>query len=283
MDFDQPGQEKSFSVSVTPPSDLSQGSLRVNITVDGETYSHSQRLINYDHIPAQMVFNPAEAKLVRVPLQKKGQLIGYLMGSGDEVPKSLKQIGYEVEMLTEDQITPDNLAKYDAVVAGIRAYNTIDRMAFFQDQILAYVDNGGTYLVQYNTSYGLKMDMEQIGPYPLKISRDRVTKEEAPMEFIAPDHPVLNTPNRLTERDFEGWIQERGLYFPNEWDEAYTPIFAAQDPDAEEKSQGSLLVAPYGQGYFIYTGLSFFRELPAGVPGAYRLWANLLSLGQEQR
>jgi len=262
---------------------LSQGSLRVNITVDGETYSHSQRLINYDHIPAQMVFNPAEAKLVRVPLQKKGQLIGYLMGSGDEVPKSLKQIGYEVEMLTEDQITPDNLAKYDAVVAGIRAYNTIDRMAFFQDQILAYVDNGGTYLVQYNTSYGLKMDMEQIGPYPLKISRDRVTKEEAPMEFIAPDHPVLNTPNRLTERDFEGWIQERGLYFPNEWDEAYTPIFAAQDPDAEEKSQGSLLVAPYGQGYFIYTGLSFFRELPAGVPGAYRLWANLLSLGQEQR
>ena len=282
VDFDEPGQEKALSVEVTPPSDQSVGTFRVNLSTGGETYSHSQRLINYDHIPAQLVFNPAEAKLVRVPLQKKGRLIGYLMGSGDEVPNALKQVGYEVEILSEDQVTTDNLAKYDAVVAGIRAYNTIERIAFLQDQILGYVQNGGTYLVQYNTTYSLQMDGEKIGPYRLKLSRNRVTKEEAEMTFLDPEHPVLNRPNRLTERDFEGWIQERGLYFPEEWDETYVPIFAAQDP-GEDPLQGSLLVAPYGEGYFIYTGLSFFRELPAGVPGAYRLFANLLSLGQEER
>ncbi len=277
LSFNQPGQEKAVSVQVTPPAGQSVGSFRVNLTVDGQTYSHSQRLINYDHIPAQLVFNPAEAKLVRVPLQKKGQLIGYLMGSGDEVPKSLKQIGYEVELLTEDQIKPDNLAKYDAVIAGIRAYNTVDRIAFFQEQILEYVKNGGTYLMQYNTTYGRKT--EQVGPYELKLSRNRVTKEEAEMTFLVPDHPVVNTPNQLTERDFEGWIQERGLYFPEEWGEEYTPIFSAHDP-GEDPLEGSLLLAEYGEGHIVYTGLSFFRELPAGVPGAYRLFANLLSVGE---
>ena len=277
LSFDASGQEKAVSVQVTPPEGQSVGTFRVNLTVGSQTYSHSQRLINYDHIPAQLIFNPAEAKLVRVPLQKKGQLIGYLMGSGDEIPKSLKQIGYEVELLTEDQITPENLAKYDAVIAGIRAYNTVDRIAFFQEQILKYVENGGTYLMQYNTTYGRKTD--QVGPYELKLSRNRVTKEEAEMTFLAPDHPVVNTPNKLTERDFEGWIQERGLYFPEEWDEAYTPIFSAHDP-GEDPLEGSLLVAEYGEGHIVYTGLSFFRELPAGVPGAYRLFANLLSVGK---
>lgn len=277
LSFDASGQEKAVSVQVTPPEGQSVGTFRVNLTVGSQTYSHNQQLINYDHIPAQLIFNPAEAKLVRVPLQKKGQLIGYLMGSGDEIPKSLKQIGYEVELLTEDQITPGNLAKYDAVIAGIRAYNTVDRIAFLQEQILQYVDNGGTYLMQYNTTYGRKTD--QVGPYELKLSRNRVTKEEAEMTFLAPDHPVVNTPNKLTERDFEGWIQERGLYFPEEWGEAYTPIFSAHDP-GEDPLEGSLLVAEYGEGHIVYTGLSFFRELPAGVPGAYRLFANLLSVGK---
>ncbi len=282
VSFDFAGQEKAYHVEVTPPAVQSVGTFRVNITTGGQTYSHSQRLINYDHIPAQMVFNPAEAKLARVPFQKRGRLIGYLMGSGDEIPSSLKQVGYEVEILSEDQITPENLAKYDAVIAGIRAYNTIDRIDFLQEQILEYVQKGGTYMVQYNTNRGLKMDMGRIGPYPLTISRDRVTKEEAEMTFLYPNHPVLNFPNKLTEQDFEGWIQERGLYYPNEWDEAYTPIFEANDP-GEDPVQGALLIAEYGDGYFIYTGLSFFRELPAGVPGAYRLFANLLSLGKEER
>jgi LmbE family N-acetylglucosaminyl deacetylase len=277
LSFDAPGQEKALAVSVTPPAEQSVGTLRVLLTVEGETYSHSQQPINYDHIPAQLVFDPAEAKLVRVALQKKGQLIGYLMGSGDEIPKSLKQIGYDVELLGEDQITSDNLAKYDAVIAGIRAYNTVERIAFLQDQILGYVKGGGTYLMQYNTTYGLMSD--QIGPFDLTLSRDRVTKEDAEMTFLQPDHPVLNVPNQLTAQDFEGWIQERGLYFPKEWDAAYTPIFSAHDPE-EDPLTGSLLVAQYGKGNIIYTGLSFFRELPAGVPGAYRLFANLLSLGK---
>ncbi|MFT5078880.1 MAG: hypothetical protein ACI836_001500, partial [Saprospiraceae bacterium] len=168
-----------------------------------------------------------------------------------------------------------NLKKYDAVVMGIRAYNTVEELAFKQDELNKYVEQGGTLLLQYNTSH--RMKTQDIAPFSLKLSRDRVTDEFSQVDFLAPKHSVLNTPNKITQEDFKGWVQERGLYFPNEWDDAFTPILGMHDKDYPQ-TEGSLLVASFGKGHYIYTGLSFFRELPAGVPGAYRLFANLLSI-----
>ena len=166
---------------------------------------------------------------------------------------------------------------FDAIVVGIRAYNTVPELAFAQTALNKYVENGGTIIVQYNTSRGLVT--ENIAPYELKLSRDRVTDEFSEVRILAPQNPILNTPNKITQKDFEGWVQERGLYFPDEWAKEFTPILGMNDKD-EAQTKGSLLVAKYGKGYYIYTGLSFFRELPAGVPGAYRLFANMLSIGK---
>lgn len=275
LTFTKPGEEQIVSLTVRPPKQQSVDQLSVSITVNGETTSHSFQEIAYDHIPTQTLFSPAESRLVRVDLQKKGEKIGYIMGSGDEVPIALEQIGYQVDLLTDDDITPSNLAQYDAVIAGIRSYNVNKRMAFHQEKIFQYVEQGGTYIIQYNTSRGIS----QPGPYPIKLSRDRVTVEEAKVDFLLPDHPVLQGPNKITSKDFDGWIQERGLYFPNEWSKEYEAILSMNDP-GEDPKQGSLLVAKHGQGHFIYTGLSMFRELPAGVPGAYRLFANMISIGK---
>ena len=196
------------------------------------------------------------------------------MGAGDEVPKALEQIGYRVTLLGENDL--DNLSRFDAVMVGIRAYNTVGWLRYRNERLLQYAEDGGTLVVQYNTNSRLVTD--SFAPYPLKLSRNRVTDETAEVHFLQPQHPVLNTPNKITEADFQGWVQERGLYFPEEWDEAYTPILSMNDPGEEDSQKGSLLVAPYGKGYYIYTGLSFFRELPAGVPGAYRVLTNLLSI-----
>jgi len=199
------------------------------------------------------------------------------MGSGDEVPMSLEQIGYQVDILSDDQVQKDKLQEYDAVVAGIRVYNTRDRIAYLQDEILKYVKEGGTYIVQYSTSYAMKT--QNIGPYPLKIARDRITVEEAPITMLDPEHAVFNEPNDITAADFEGWVQERGLYFAETWDDRYQALTQGSDP-GEDPLKGALLVAEYGKGFFVYTGFSFFRELPAGVPGAFRLFANMVSLGK---
>ncbi len=233
--------------------------------------------IDYDHIPFQRVLLPSEAKIVRIGIEKRGQHIGYIEGAGDAIPQSLREIGYDVTTIAPTQINAANLKQYDAIVVGIRAYNTVPELAFTQAELNKYVENGGTLLLQYNTAH--RMVTQDIAPYPITSSRDRVTDEFSNVKILAPTHPVLNSPNKITQTDFEGWVQERGLYFPNEWDEKFTPILGMNDKDYEE-SKGSLLVAPYGKGYYIYTGLSFFRELPAGVPGAYRLFANLLSVGK---
>ncbi|MCI4667804.1 MAG: PIG-L family deacetylase [Bacteroidia bacterium] len=275
MDFKNADEEQLKTVSVIPPDFASEGELRVVAEVNGKKTSYSQQIIEYDHIPTQMVFNPSTSKLVRVDLKKKGSKIGYIMGSGDEIPKSLVQMGFQVDLLEDDDITLDNIEKYDAIIAGIRAYNTNPRMPYHQNIILEYVKKGGNYVIQYNTTRG--MSTQQPGPYPLTLSRDRVTVEEAKATFLAPEHPVLNRPNKISQKDFEGWIQERGLYFPAQWDDKYTPIISWNDP-GETAKNGGLLVAKHGEGYFVYTGISFFRELPAGVPGAYRLFANLISL-----
>jgi len=216
------------------------------------SYTKKGTFIEYDHIPTQTIIQPSESKVVRVDLKKKGDKVGYIMGAGDAIPASLAQVGYEVTELVDSEIISGDLSQYDAIILGVRAYNTVERMKFYQPKLLNYVKNGGTLINQYNTHRNLKVKMEDIAPYPLKISRDRVAIEEAEVRFLAPDHPVLNTPNKITQKDFDGWVQERGLYFPNEWDEKFTPILSSND----------------------------LGETPTGVPGAYRLFTNLISVGK---
>ncbi len=276
------GQEQVLSFTLHPPTNYSEGLISPIAHVDGEAYTKSLVIIDYEHIPRQMVVLPSQAKVVRVELKRAGDRVAYLMGAGDQVPESLRQAGYEVDVLAPESITAETLAGYDALVVGVRAYNVVERLKFLQPVLLEYVRNGGTMIVQYNTNRGLVLPQEQLAPYPLKLSRTRVTVEEAPMEWIAADHPVLHFPNELEPRDFEGWVQERGLYFPAEWAPEFTPIFSCNDP-GEEPAHGSLLVARYGNGWYVYTGLSFFRQLPAGVPGAFRLFANLIALGKSEK
>ena len=232
--------------------------------------------IDYEHIPFQNVLMPSKAKVVRIPLERKGDNIGYIKGAGDLIPESLQQIGYNVTTISPDQISTAKLQQFDAVVVGVRAYNFVEELKFKKEDLNNYVSNGGTLILQYNKSRGLITD--DFAPYTLKLSRDRVTDEFSKVTILNPKHPAFTTPNRITEKDFEGWVQERGLYFPNEWAPEFTPLLGMNDKGAPE-TKGSLLVAKHGKGHYVYTGLSFFRELPAGVPGAYRLFANLLSLG----
>jgi hypothetical protein len=200
------------------------------------------------------------------------------MGAGDKLPESLEAIGYHVELLEPSKITTDALKKYDAVILGVRALNVIEGLALKKQELLDYVSQGGVLISQYNTANRRGNNEISIAPFPLTNSSDRVTEENAVVKLLQPNHPVLTFPNKITEKDFEGWVQERGLYFPNRWDKSYIPILEMHD-QSEAPKKGSLLVAPLGDGYFVYTGLSFFRELPAGVPGAYKLITNIISLG----
>ncbi|MDQ3290754.1 MAG: LmbE family protein, partial [Bacteroidota bacterium] len=274
----QKGEEASYTFSVYPSKNQSDGELKATAIMNGKVYQQSLVTINYPHIPTQTLLPSASARATKLDLKIKGQHIAYLMGAGDEVAASLAQIGYQITMLEDKDINAKDLAKFDAVVVGVRAYNTHDQLRFLQNQLMDYVKNGGTLIVQYNVSNGLVTN--QLGPYPLTLSRDRITDETAPVQFLHPEHPVLNTPNKITPKDFEGWVQERGLYFPDKWDKNYEPILAAQDP-GEPAQNGGLLVAKYGKGYYIYTGYAWFRQLPAGVPGAYRIFSNLLALGKK--
>ena len=218
-------------------------------------------------------------RLVHVDLKVRGREIGYITGAGDQVPACLEEAGYRVTLLEDSDITAQHLKRFDAVLIGIRAYNTRTPLKFVQEELATYIREGGTVVTQYNTSRGLVCSPS---PLPLQLSRDRVTVESADITFLHPDHPALHIPNQIGASDFDGWVQERGLYFPDEWDPAFTPLLAASDP-GEPTSEGLLLVAPYGKGHYVYTGISFFRQLPAGVPGAYRLLANLLALGQTDK
>jgi LmbE family N-acetylglucosaminyl deacetylase len=278
------GEEQLVTFKLYPPDNQEEGLISPIIELEnGSSYTKGVTFIEYDHIPTQTIFKNEEAKIVKIDLIKRGQNIGYIMGAGDKIPSSLEQVGYKVTELKDADIIAGNLASYDAIILGVRAYNTVERLKFYQPKLFEYVENGGTMIVQYNTTWRLKMDKEKIAPYKMNISRDRVSVEEAEVRMLAPDHPVLNTPNKITSKDFDGWIQERGLYFANEWDkEKYTAILSANDP-GETPKDGGLLVAQHGKGYYIYTGYSWFRELPAGVPGAYRLFTNLISLGQKPR
>jgi hypothetical protein len=272
-----PGTEISMEATLTPPAKASQAALSAELLIDGKTYNRGFERIAYDHIPVQTIFPPAQIRVVSLDVKIAGEKIGYIPGAGDAIPEALGRIGYTVDTLAESDMNPDTLARYDAIVLGIRALNTNERIGFYMPALFDYAAKGGVVILQYNTHRNLKTDT--FSPYALTLSQDRVADETAEMRVLAPEHPVLNTPNQISSADFDGWVQERGLYFASEWDAAFTPILSANDPD-EKPSEGSLLIARHGEGWFVYSGLSWFRQLPAGVPGAYRLFANLVSLGR---
>lgn len=273
------GDTQKVIFTIIPPKNQSEGLITPMVKVGNKTYTRELVEIDYNHIPFQTVLLPSESKVVRLDIKKRGENIGYIEGAGDVVPESLRQIGYNVSVLKPEDISAEKLKMFDAIVVGIRAYNTIETLNFKQQLLFDYVAQGGNMIVQYNTSHRVKVD--RIAPYDLTLSRDRVTDENAPVTLLATNHEVLNFPNKITEADFNGWTQERGLYFPSEWSPEFTSILSMHDKGESPKT-GSLLVAKYGQGYYVYTGLSFFREFPAGVSGAYRLFANMLSLGKNE-
>ncbi len=273
--MDSKGEVKTFTFTVTPPKGQSEGNLSLLMQVGDSFYTNQKASLDYNHIPFQHILLPAKAKVARIEIEKRGDNIGYIMGAGDAVPFGLRQIGYTVIETTPESITNENLDSFDAVVVGIRAYNTLESLKFKQQLLFDYVAQGGNLILQYNVSRGLVT--EDIAPYDLELSRDRVTNEESPVTLLASEHPALNVPNKITQNDFESWVQERGLYFPNSWAKEFTPVLRMNDP-GENPVDGGLLIAKHGKGHFVYTGLSFFRQLPAGVSGAYRLFANLLSL-----
>ncbi len=277
-DLKQKNQELSVVFSVLPPTNPEEAYIGVNASYNGKTYDRGLKTIEYDHIPVQTIFPKSNTKVARVDINRTSQYIGYIMGSGDAIPESLEQVGYTVTILDPNNITAESLEAFETVIVGVRAYNTVERMSVVQPRLMEYVKGGGTVITQYNTSM---RNQPEIGPYPFRISRDRVTVEEANVTILAPDHPIINGPNKITQKDFEGWVQERGLYFPNQWDSKYTPILSSNDP-GESPKNGGLLVAEYGEGYFVYTGYSWFRELPAGVSGAFRIFTNMISLGKEK-
>jgi LmbE family N-acetylglucosaminyl deacetylase len=269
------GEEKTLTFNVSTTATSGEINLGAVLTIDGRTYNMRLIPIEYEHIPTQNVLLPAQVKASCLSLQVSAKKIGYYMGAGDEIPDALRLMGCQVTLLEDKDLVIDKLTQFDAIVVGIRAYNTKQALALRNADLFEYVNQGGTLVTQYNNNFDYTT--EKLSPLSLKISRTRVTDETAEMRFLKPEHAVLNTPNKLTETDFKGWVQERGLYFPSEWDKSFVAPLSCNDPN-EAPADGSLLVANYGKGVFVYTALSFFRELPAGVPGAYRLFANIISL-----
>ncbi|HEX8190312.1 MAG TPA: PIG-L family deacetylase [Pyrinomonadaceae bacterium] len=272
------GEEFRATFDVTPPAGASTAALAAEFESAGKTYTRGVSEIDYQHIPRQALFPAARAELVRVDLQKRGSRVGYVAGAGDEVPEALRQVGYDVTLLSDEDLGAADLSRYDAVVTGVRAYNTRAALRRHQRRLLEYVERGGTLVVQYNTP-DRTLEGAQLGPFPFKITQDRVTDETAEVTPLAPADALLNAPNKITAADFGGWVQERGLYFASEWDARYTPLFASHDPGAPDL-KGSTLVARVGRGTYVFTALAFFRQLPAGVPGAYRLFVNMISAGR---
>ncbi|MGE5859056.1 MAG: PIG-L family deacetylase [Ignavibacteria bacterium] len=277
FNFKNKGEEKLFGFTVYPPGKPGEGEMRLNAEVNGKIINKGMVVINHSHIPVQTLFPDSKAKLIRLDTKKVAVNIGYIMGSGDEIPEYLEQLGYNITQLNKNYFNNGKLSSFDAVITGVRAYNTQDELALENKKLLEYVKEGGTLIVQYNVSRGLTT--EDIGPYSFELSRERVTDETAAVKFLKKDHQILNFPNIITQDDFNNWIQERGLYFAGKWDPKYETILSTQDP-GESPLDGGLLFTRYGKGVFIYTGFSWFRQIPAGIPGAYRIFVNLISAGK---
>jgi hypothetical protein len=243
--------------------------------LEGAGSAVREDVIDYPHIPLQDVLQPSHVRVAPLSAEVPGGIIGYIEGSGDTVADDLAQLGMRVELLDDEALRSADLSRFHAIVVGIRAFNTRAAVRAQQDRLLRYVEDGGTLVVQYNTQSRLGPLEGRVGPFPLTIGRGRVTEERATMTALVPGHELLTRPNAIGPSDFEGWVQERGLYFAETWDAKYTPIYSAADAD-EKPLEGSLLFAKYGKGRYVFTGLAFFRQLPAGVPGAYRLFLNLI-------
>jgi LmbE family N-acetylglucosaminyl deacetylase len=267
------GEQQDLTFEVTPPAGESHGELRAVAAVSGGETGLGVHVISYPHIPVEMLFPPAVVRLVRSEVRITARKVGYIVGAGDELPESLRQLGCEVTLLGASDLEQRNLAEFDAIVTGVRAYNVRPDLRANQGRLLEYVRQGGTMVVQYNTADG---SLPELGPHRLVPGRSRVAVEDAPVSFPHPENPLLRTPNVITERDFEGWVQERGLYFASEWDSHYETVLVCHDP-GEPPQAGGMLYARYGRGVYIFSAYSWFRQLPAGVPGAYRLFANILS------
>lgn len=270
----QKGVEQLVVFTVTPSANAAGGQLTLKINIDGKTESLGFKTISYAHIPEINLFPAATATLAVVDLKIVGKRIGYLDGAGDLVASSLQQVGYEVNSLTASQILFGDISKYDAIITGVRFFNINEEARAVHGKLMDYVKNGGVVLEQYNVNAGLKST--ELGPFPITLSRDRVTEEDAVVSFVDPKHAALNYPNKITKADFNNWVQERGLYFATDINQNYETVLSMNDV-GEAPNNGSLITANYGKGKFVYTSLSFFRQLPAGVPGAYRLFANLLA------
>ncbi len=270
-------EEKQFSFSVSPPKNSNETEIIAEAEINGEKLAYSLVEISYPHIKRQTYFPKSRMKAVKLDIKKSGNNIGYIMGAGDEVAESLRNLDYDVTLLNDEMLENEDLSPFDAIITGVRAYNTRERLKHAQDRLMKYVKNGGTLIVQYNVSRGLQI--ANIGPFPLTIGRDRVTEETAPISLLFPNHQLLNFPNKITANDFKGWVQERGLYFASQWDEKYEAVLSSHDSNESDKL-GGLLFTRYGKGVFIFTGYAWFRQLPAGVPGAFRLFVNLISAGK---
>jgi LmbE family N-acetylglucosaminyl deacetylase len=268
------GDQSRLTFKVTAPSQPTSGAITASAKIGDAQYANRRVEINYDHLPPILLQPAARAKALSLEIAIRGSKVGYIPGAGDSVADCLEEMGYEVTQFTGADLTAEKLKNFDAVVIGIRAFNVRKDLDAGLPHLWNFVKEGGNVIVQYNRPTTIKL-----GPLDVRLSSERVTDENSDMKFLAPDHPAVNTPNKITKADFEGWVQERGIYFPTQWDKAFVPLFECHDVGAPPL-KGGLLVAPYGRGHIVYTGFSWFRQLPEGVPGAYRLFANLVSLGK---
>lgn len=274
LSFGATHEERVVTFTVTPPSNASEAYIRPKLSgVNGTIQQFSE--IAYPHIPTQVVFGESKTKVVRLDMQINQGTIGYIQGAGDEVDVAIEQMGFDVTRLEESDLASIDLNQFQAIVVGIRAYNVHPWLLNYREKLFNYVEEGGHLVVQYNTATRDLLTSE-LGPYPFTLSRNRVTEEDAEVTLLNESHPFFTSPNRINTDDFENWVQERGLYFASEWSSDYEALISWHD-EGEEPQNGGLLYAEYGDGHFTYTGISFFRELPAGVPGAFKLLANILS------
>jgi len=279
--FERSGQEQKFSFKLSPPGGAYLAGkipLRATLEAAGRQYSESFTVVTGEDLGTSYYYQPAVEQLATVEVNvPDGLKIGYIMGAGDDIPTVLRELGLSVEMITPEQLANGGLQRFDTVILGIRAYDTRPDVRQYNRRLLEFVDRGGTLLVQYNTNPE-QFNAGNFTPYPAELSHDRVSVEEAPVTLLEPYDRLFRFPNAITEKDFDGWVQERGLYFMDKWDDHYRPLLSCADP-GEPAREGGLLRARYGRGTYIYTGYAFFRQLPNGVPGAIRLYVNLLSAG----
>jgi hypothetical protein len=276
------GDSTALAFVLHPPASGGGGSLRAIARLrDGREVTAGVKVIDYPHIPAQTLFPLAKVSLVRADIRTLANHIGYVMGAGDDMPEALRQMGCTVTPLSDEDLNSGDLSRFDAIVTGLRAYDVRDAVKRNKERLLNYAKNGGTVVVQYNKLESERGRASEFtwGPYPFQFDRGRVTVEAAPVEFTDAKSPLLHKPNEISAKDFEGWVQERGLYFPAQWDPRYRTLFRCGDP-GEQPMAGSTIYAPLGKGAYVYTAFSWFRQLPAGVPGAYRIFANFLSAGK---